>query len=256
VEPWLAELAAGRHQAAWDLVIERYRRLILATIKRLVHDHDDVMDVFSAVCAALNDNELARLRRFVEEPSRARFSTWLVAVVRNQTIDWLRKRDGRRRPVIPAALSPLQREIYLAVFLDGRSHVEAYESICARREPPVTFQEFLREVRETYRLSPAAASDPRQRIMVDAALDDVAAPAVDPAENYDSARRVAEALASLPPAERVAVQLFVVEGMPAADVARAVGWPNAKMVYNRVYRALDALRVALARVGVGPEHLR
>jgi DNA-directed RNA polymerase specialized sigma24 family protein len=92
--------------------------------------------------------------------------------------------------------------------------------------------------------------------MVDAALDDVAAPAVDPAENYDSARRVAEALASLPPAERVAVQLFVVEGMPAADVARAVGWPNAKMVYNRVYRALDALRVALARVGVGPEHLR
>ena len=109
MEPWLTEIAAGRYQAAWDLVAERYNRLILATIRRLVRDHDDVMDVFSAVCQALSENDLARLRRFVDEPTRARFSTWLVAVVRNLTIDWLRKRDGRRRDDVPEALSGLQR---------------------------------------------------------------------------------------------------------------------------------------------------
>ena len=64
MEPWQSELAAGRHQAAWDLVIDRYRRLIMATIRRLVDDDDDSMDVFASVCEALTANELARLKRF------------------------------------------------------------------------------------------------------------------------------------------------------------------------------------------------
>jgi DNA-directed RNA polymerase specialized sigma24 family protein len=66
--------------------------------------------------------------------------------------------------------------------------------------------------------------------------------------------RLAEALESLPHDDRLAVQLFVVDELPAADVARIVGLPNAKAVYNRVYRALAELRLHLQRLGVsGPE---
>jgi DNA-directed RNA polymerase specialized sigma24 family protein len=39
--------------------------------------------------------------------------------------------------------------------------------------------------------------------------------------------------------------------MAAADVARLVGWPDAKAVYNRVYRALATLRAELGREGIG-----
>jgi hypothetical protein len=74
MEPWLSQLNAGHPDAAWDLFVERYRGLALATIRRLVHDHDDVMDVFSSVCAALHANDLARLRHYVNRPRITRGS--------------------------------------------------------------------------------------------------------------------------------------------------------------------------------------
>jgi len=188
VELWLSEIDAGRYETAWDIIAERYSRLILATIRRLVRDEDDVMDVFSDVCQALSEKELARIRRFVDEPRRARFSTWLVAVVRNMTIDWLRKREAPRRPALGL-------------------------------------------------------------------INDVAVPAIDAAAEADTARRLADALAGFPPAHRLALELFVIEGMPAGQVAHTVGWPNAKAVYNNVYRMLDALRVRLERAGIGSEDI-
>ena len=80
-------------------------------------------------------------------------------------------------------------------------------------------------------------------------------PALDPAETADLARRIAGALALHPDDVRLAVELFVVERMPAEDVARVVGWPNGKAVYNRVYRALASLRAAFEREGIGPGDL-
>ena len=71
------------------------------------------------------------------------------------------------------------------------------------------------------------------------------------AERDELTRHIAAALANQPDDVRVAVDLFVVEGMAAADVALAVGWPNAKAVYNRVSRALASLRAALLREGIG-----
>src|SRR5438552_2254687 len=144
MEGWAAELASGRPDAAWDLFLDRYRRLIFAAIRHYAQDYDDVMDVFARVCEALREDDLRRLRTYVAQPDhRARFSTWLVTVVRHVTVDWFRHRDGRRR---------------LSV---------------------------------------------------------------------------------------------VAEELPAADVARILGLPNAKAVHNRVYRALAAARARLAQVGVG-----
>ena len=148
MEPWLSKLNAGHGNDAWDLFIERYRRLILATVRRLIDDHDDVMDVFASICAALSSGDFARLKRYSESSSRrASVATWLVAVVRNLTIDWLRRRDGRQRSGIPQGLSPLQREIYAAICLGGSSHVEAYEELRSRGALVLSFPEFLREVR-------------------------------------------------------------------------------------------------------------
>jgi DNA-directed RNA polymerase specialized sigma24 family protein len=62
---------------------------------------------------------------------------------------------------------------------------------------------------------------------------------------------MAVALQSLSADERLAVQLFVVDELPAVEVARIVGWPNAKAVYNRVYRALAQLRLRLEGEGLG-----
>ena len=72
-----------------------------------------------------------------------------------------------------------------------------------------------------------------------------------PQRRFVFGEELAAALATLSDDERLALQLFVVDGMPAADVARLVRWPNAKAVYNRTYRALAALRARFVRQGIG-----
>ena len=128
LESWRAKLSAGNTDGAWDEFITRYRRLILATIRRTLGDDDDVVDVFAEVCANLSANGLTRLLRH-DESAGARFSTWLVAVVHHQTIDWVRQREGRHRVRPPAGLSRLQQQIFQHVFDERRTHVEAYELI-------------------------------------------------------------------------------------------------------------------------------
>src|SRR4029453_738626 len=101
----------------------------------------------------------------------------------------------------PPDLSEIQREIYSAVFLDGRSHREAYEIIASRGEADIGFSGFRREVRETYRLTGGrTTSSSRLDINVGPVLDDLVAQSEDPArgvERADAARHISSGLESL-----------------------------------------------------------
>ena len=247
LDPWVAELQRGNSDAAWDLFLDRYRRLVFAAIRHYAQDYDDIMDVFARVCESLRESDLKRLRGYVEQPSHtARFSTWLVTVVRHLTIDWFRHRDGRRRlSAVAAELPPLRRRIFEHVFLHKRNHVETYELMRSADCIDLPFGQFLAEVRGTYR---AVADGRRGRILRDLVGP---LPPVQGTENEneraDERREELEhALSILTPEERVAVQLYVVEEMPAESVAKVIGWPNAKAVYNHVYRALDLMRARLS----------
>lgn len=259
-DAWLGVLQAGDADAAWDLFIAQYRRLIFATIRHYTRDHDEVMDAFAHVCTALRDNRLARLQRYWDRPTHtARFSSWLVTVVRHQVIDWLRQHTLRRQPRFAGTLSALEREIFDLVFVQGRSHVETYELVRTTIDPLLTFGAFTRALRATYNAVDAGRWTPVSRELAgpvplsaaDTVVDDIS----DPAVVVDTALRVARALSSLQPDERLAVEMFVVHEMPAVAIAHALRWPNAKSVYNRVYRALAALRAGLKRQGIRREDL-
>lgn len=256
MEDWMVELRRGSPDTAWDGLIHRYRRLIFAAIRHYVQDHDEVMDVFARVCEALREDDLRRLRTYLDSPShRARFSTWLVTVVRNLTIDWYRHREGRRRlSTIAEGLAPLRRSIVEHVFLARRGHAEAYELICSREPPGPTFHEFLVELRETYRF---LVSSRQGRL-----LRELVPPPPDPeegsrtfAETSELRERLNRILESLGSEDRVALELYVVDELPAADIARVLGLPNAKAVYNRVYRSLEAMRMKLDEAGISREDL-
>jgi RNA polymerase sigma factor (sigma-70 family) len=258
LEPWRARLAESDTEAAWNLFIDRYRRLVLAVIRRTVHDGDIVMDAFAHVCARLAADDLARLRRHEQRPEpRARFSTWLVAVVHNLAIDFVRQRDGRRRLKPPAGLSGIQRRIFSRVFVEQRSHAEAYELVRAGASGDLTFGSYLRELADTYRVIESQRPGGVMRYLGGPpAPAEPAAPSGEAVSGLEERRRrLQDALQRLSPDVRLAVQLFVIEELPAADVARALRWPNAKAVYNRVYRALGTLRTALERDGLGPADL-
>jgi RNA polymerase sigma factor (sigma-70 family) len=260
VESWIAPLEAGDPEGAWDLFIERYRRLIFGAIRHYTTEPDEVMDVFARVCEALRENDFARLRRCAAHVDPARpFSTLLVVVVHNLTIDWFRHRDGRQRlSALAASLPPLRRRIFEYVFLEQRSHVEAYELLRSRDSGRLAFGEFLQELRATYR---AASAGRNGRLVAELALPLPPSAATpdnwgdDPAVRAEQQAILSAALESLPADERLAVQLYVVDEMPAEQVARALGYPNAKTVYNRVYRALAAIRAGLEQAGIKAGHL-
>jgi len=261
VEDWVAELERGRFDAAWDLFLDRYRRLIFAAIRHYAQDYDDVMDVFARACEALRADNLRRLRSWVEQPEhRARFSTWLVTVVRHLTVDWFRHRDGRRRlSIVAEGLPPLRRRIFQHVFLDQHSHIEAYELIHAAEAPTLTFREFLSELRATYN----AVSGGRQgQVLRDLAPppvtpDDLPADPTGPSttDAAEQSQLMEQALSILSPDERLLVELYVLEELPAETVAKVLGLANVKAVYNRAYRALAVVRVQLERAGVRREDL-
>jgi RNA polymerase sigma factor (sigma-70 family) len=251
VEAWREMLAAGNSAGAWDLFITRYRRLMLAVIRRMVSDDDDVSDVLAEVCAELSSDDLARLAAHTDS-GKARFSTWLVTVVHHRTIDWVRQREGRRRVAAPGGLSAVQQEIFQRIICENRSHVEAYELVRQRLSLDLSFGAFLKAVALTFRSLELASGGSVARYFPGPPLP-IEQSEPDPYDALlisESAMRVNAALETLPPDERIAVQLFVVDKLPAASVARAVGWPNAKAVYNRVYRALDVMRRELERLGV------
>lgn len=223
----------------------------------MLRSDDDVVDVFSHVCQALLRDDLKLLRRYTEQSSRAaQFSTWLVTVVHNQTIDWLRSREGRPRASAPPGLSSLQLQIFQHIFLRHRSHAETFEIVRTSAASSLTFGSYLKEVAETYRaVNRRRGAGVLRYFRSPQPGDEQAASAEHELENAELGRRLGQLLESLPPDERLAVQLFVVDEMPAADVARMVGWPNAKAVYNRVYRALATLRERLEQQMIGPADL-
>ena len=187
---------------------------------------------------------------------RAQFSTWLVAVVRHAAVDWFRHRDGRHRlSQLAQTLPAVQRRIFELVFLDRRSHVEAYETLRTEQAPALGFREFLAELRATYR---AVAGGRRGHVLrelggppPDAAPDDPH----DPIELPERRERLQAALGSLEPEDRLAAELYVIEGLPAEQVAGVLGLANAKAVYNRVYRILADLRARLEQLGIRPGDL-
>jgi RNA polymerase sigma factor (sigma-70 family) len=260
-EPWQGQLRAGNPVRAWDLFLDRYRRLIFAAIRQYSTDHDDVMDVFSVVCQGLRAKDLARLRSFVDASDRpARFSTWLVVVVHNLVIDWHRARVGRkRRSQAAESLTATQERIYEYVFYRSLSHLEAYEQLSTLDQIDISFGDFLRELRETYRVLGMHRSSIDVRRTPTVSLDSAGITEISDRVveelRPDSIRYLNERLGELRPDDRAAVQLFVGEGLAAAEVARIVGWPSAKTVYNRVPRALAALRAEFVRRGLGPGDL-
>jgi RNA polymerase sigma factor (sigma-70 family) len=256
VAPWQFELEAGRAEAAWDAFLDRYRRLVFATIRHYVQDHDDVMDVFTWVCEGLRQDDFRRLRSFAtDHPHRARFTTWLVAVVRNLCIDWLRQRDGRSRaPSAGEGLPHLQRRICEEIFGRRQSHAEAFEVIRSRDDPALTFGRFLKELAAVYRavLPPNGVL---RRELAAPLPPEVVGEDGDLVVRRESGGILEGALGALPSVDRVAVEMYVVDGLSGEEVARVLGLRNAKAVYNRVYRALETVRERLEAAGLQRDDL-
>jgi RNA polymerase sigma factor (sigma-70 family) len=84
-------------EAAWEDLIARHTRLLLALSRSFSAGHDEVMERYAYILEKLREDNFRRLRTF-DANSGVRFSTWLTVAARRLCLDQLRTRYGRVRP--------------------------------------------------------------------------------------------------------------------------------------------------------------
>jgi RNA polymerase sigma factor (sigma-70 family) len=86
----------ANRDAAWDDLIGRHTRLLMAVVRSFGGDHDDAMERYSYILEKLRESDFRRLRSF--DPSvGATFPTWLTVTARHLCLDHHRSRFGRAR---------------------------------------------------------------------------------------------------------------------------------------------------------------
>lgn len=208
-------------------------------------DDADAEDFSSMVKLRLVENDYAVIRKFA---GRSSFSTYLTIVVQRMLLDhrihlwgkWHTSNEAKR-------LGEPATELERLVHRDGRTLDEAL-AILRQRDASLT-----RAQLETL-LARLPSRPPKRRLVDIEEADDVADdPEVSDRDSQRVSSRVSPIIRTfierLPPDERLILQLRFDSGMTIAEIARSLHL-DAKQLYRRVQRQLDALRAELERVGV------
>lgn len=88
-EPHIIQRVLDGDAESFRLLVERYAGPVVGMIRNVTGDARDCEDLAQDVFLAA----FARLKTF--DPARSRFSTWLLTIARNMSINWLKKKRLR-----------------------------------------------------------------------------------------------------------------------------------------------------------------
>ena len=104
----LAASDATARDAAWDELISRHTRLLLAVARSFRGGHDEAMDRYAYILEKLVESDFRRLRTY-DASAGASFSTWLTVTTRRLCLDHHRTLYGRRRSAtVEQSVDPLR----------------------------------------------------------------------------------------------------------------------------------------------------
>jgi RNA polymerase sigma factor (sigma-70 family) len=254
IEGLLGEFRSENAHIAWQRFLTSYSDLIYGVVKSFARDADHAGDCFLFVCEKLAAKNYRRLCSF-RPTGRARFSTWLRAVVRNLCLDWHRARFGRRQVFRSvASLSSAEQLIFGLLFLRRLPLPEAWSDF-VHSCPGVSYSEFenlseklrsLMTSRQLWLLSTASAtfesldSDPEL-----SGSQELTDPMPNPeaqAVLRQTHSSVCRALEMLHPSDQLLLRLRFSEGLGLQAIASLVGLPDAQTVDRRIRIALDEVR--------------
>jgi RNA polymerase sigma factor (sigma-70 family) len=212
----------------------------------------DAEDFGSHVKLKLIEDDYAVLRK---HGGRSSVPTYLSVVIANIYRDWRVAKRGRWRASAAAVrLGRAAERLERLVYRDGHSFREAAEAVRAAGESAASD----RELAELFgRLPPRVPMRPAEVDEAAAAHVAGSAPASAAVEQAEEARErealraaLAEALATLPPEDRLIVRMRFWEGLGIAAISRALGLEQ-KPLYRRMERLLRQLREGLEEAGLG-----
>jgi RNA polymerase sigma factor (sigma-70 family) len=118
--------------AAWEQLIARHSRLLLAVARSFGGSRDDAMERFTFILEKCRESDFRRLRAF-DPNGGASFTTWLTLAARRLCTDYHRALYGRRRSKIEEADQVSNRRATRRALVDAVSEELDLESIADRR---------------------------------------------------------------------------------------------------------------------------
>jgi RNA polymerase sigma factor (sigma-70 family) len=257
----LEALRSSNSRDAWVEFLESYSPVLYQTARACTLDEDAAADCYLLICEQLARNRFRRLLMFKPE-GRASFITWLRVVARNLCFDWHRSRSGRHRPFKSLQhLSQLELEVYNCRFNRGFSQEETLQQLQSTF-PGVSLSELAAiegrvhrslSSRQHWILSTrkqlafsntiAAAGGEEGEKSIDV---------VDPRPDQETLIigrqqqiQLEKCVASLPPDERLILQLRFSEGLSLEEIAHLTRLEDAQRVHRRIAAILQRLRAAM-----------
>lgn len=263
---------------AWTAFVEEHTDMILAIVSHYLPDDDLRMDAYLFALEGFRSDDYRRFRRYRERERSgdAPFAAWLKFVTRNLALDFLRHWKGRRSlPKVVEAMHGDEQFLFRCLYWDRMTYAETLEHLRARGHDGTRIEDVARRAsalsvaladsghplawgasRMTARLSfddPEASPALEMHATEAAAAAGYSAPQA-PDADYEARRDAEDAehlLAELRPDERLLLQLKYEHRLGAEEIARIVGAPTPKAVYNRIARILERLRAQAAEREVG-----
>lgn len=225
--------------------------VVTFTCRRNSLSEADAEDFASMVKLRLVENEYAVVRKF---EGRSSFATFIAVVVQRMLLDhrihlwgkWHASAEARR-------LGETAVELEQLLHRDGRTMAEAI-SILTEHDPSRTRQSL-----ESLASRLPARGPKRKLVELDAASNVAANEEITTLDQQQSSERVSNTMRrfidSLPPDDRLILQLRFDSGMTVAQIARSLDLDQ-KQLYRRIEKRFVEARRELERGGVGVEDIR
>jgi DNA-directed RNA polymerase specialized sigma24 family protein len=227
----------------WKEFLRRYTKLVLKIIWQFEKDKDRVMDKYLWICTKLAAGNFFILRKFDDEIKNKapKFTTWLVAVVRNLCVDEHRSTFGRKRlPKALLKLSETDRKIFELYFWKSYSIDEIENYMSLQRELINGALERIEESLKSSRESIYMNNKNTELI----SLDDVSLISENNSIDISDDLEVltGQWISKLPEEEKIIVRLKFWEDLSAKDIAKILGYDNEQKIYAVLRNALKSLR--------------
>ncbi len=235
----LLDTPVDRH-GSWVTFLQQYSRLLIKIIRQFEKDHDAIMEKYVFVCSRLVDDDFSLLRKF--KPGPARFTTWLVVVVRNLCIEEHRNTVGRfRYPALLKGASEMERKVYALRFWKGYSNHEIVEMLTADGVASLASVQAALDRLETMDLRPSKTWE-RHRLQHVHLKDEFYSTDRDETlvafENLDEIEHL---ISSLSDEERTVVRLRYWGELTARDISTVTALPQ-RRVYSVLTSAINQLK--------------
>jgi len=112
----------------WHNFINKYNDLVLVVISKMMHDHDEKMELYAYALEKLKENNFKKIKVYFEKTRPYEFNTWLVIIIKNCCSDWLRREKGRKRLLkCIKDLPALDQSIFRYLYWHKYSYDTSYE---------------------------------------------------------------------------------------------------------------------------------